>query len=91
MAKAGGTLSANTNVEVLGADMQRQTLSVTNAASDKIIYMEFGAEASTTATDDSWIVLPSTTLNLSVRDFPEIRDAVNLKAIDTAQYVVRTA
>lgn len=92
MAKAGGSLSANTNAEVLGADMQRQTVFINNLSTNQVIYIEFGAAASTTASDGSWALNhDEPPLILSVEDFPEIRNSINLKSTGTPQYVVRTA
>lgn len=90
MAKAGGTLTANTNAAAVAANLQRQTVAITNVDTTSTIYVEFDAAASTTASSASWFVAPRTTLTLSVKDWPEIRYSVNLISTGTPQYVVRT-
>ena len=91
MAKAGGTALANTNVEVFGADMNRQSICIHNLEHNShTLFVEFGAEASTVLTDGSWAVR-GPELMLSVKDFPEIRGSVNIKATSDVDYIVRTA
>lgn len=89
MAKVGGTLTANTNAEVLGADMTRYSLVIQNISSTDTIYFEFGGAASTTAADDSWVLLPQQTIILNGAEWPEIKGSVNLKSTGTPQYLVR--
>ena len=91
MAKVNGTLSAATNAEVLAADMQRQTIHIVNLDASEALYVEFGAAASTTLADDSWVIPSSGTLTLSVKDWPEIRNTVNLISVGGGDYSVRTA
>lgn len=88
MAKVGGSLSANTNAEVLGADMLRNFLEITNVSSTDTIYIQFGAEASTTVADDSIPLLPSSVKTLNGGEVPEIKKTVNLKSTGTPQYHV---
>ena len=89
MAKSGGTLTANTNAEVLAANMTRTVLCVINASTTDTIYCEFGAAASTTAADDSWIINPQGAIMLNVGEWPEITGSVNLKSTGTPSYVAR--
>lgn len=88
MAKVGGTLTANTNAEVLGADMLRNFLEITNVSSTDTIYIEFGSAASTTVADDSIPLLPGNTKTLNGGEVPEIKKSVNLKSTGTPQYHV---
>lgn len=88
MAKVGASLSANTNAEVLGADMMRNFLQITNVSSTDTIYIEFGAAASTTATDDSVPLLPQNVVTFNGGEVPEIKKTVNLKSTGTPQYHV---
>lgn len=89
MAKQGGTLTADTNAEVLPADAARQSLIIQNVSSTDTIYFEFGAAASTTVADDSFVLLPETSIILNGAEWPEIRKTVNLKSTGTPQYLVR--
>jgi hypothetical protein len=91
MAKQGGSLVANTNAEVLSANAARQAVIIQNISSTDTIYFEFGAVASTTSTDDSFVLSPQTTIILNAAEFPEIRASVNLKSTGTPQYLVRDA
>ena len=88
MAKVGGSLSANTNLEVLAADMTRTFLEITNVESTSTIYLEVGAAASTTSTDDSIPILPQTVKTFNGGEVPEIKKSVNLKSTGTPQYHV---
>lgn len=91
MAKAGGTTSANTNVQVLGADMTRQSISIHNLEhNNHILFLEFDAPASTVLTDGSFAIT-GPELILHVKDWPEIRGTVNLKSTSDVDYIVRTA
>jgi hypothetical protein len=89
MAKQGGSLTADTNAAVLTADMNRAVVIIQNLSATDTIYFEFGAAASTTSTDDSFVLLPETTIMLPGSLFPEIRGSVNLKSTGTPQYLVR--
>lgn len=93
MAKTGGTLTANTNVEVFPADMNRQSLHVHNldSTANHNIFVEFGTAASTTLTNGSWPVDSGETLTLHVRDFPEIRESINIISAHSSDYVIRTS
>ena len=89
MAKQGGSLTADTNAEVLSADETRTSLILQNADASAVIYVEFGAAASTTSTDDSMILAAATTIILDSVTCPDIKKTVNLKSTGTPQYHVR--
>jgi hypothetical protein len=91
MAKQGGSLVADTNAEVLSANAARQAIILQNISTTDTIYFEFGAVASTTSTDDSFVLRPETTIILNAAEFPEVRGSVNLKSTGTPQYLVRDA
>ena len=93
MAKAGGTLTADTNAEVMGADLQRQSVLIHNleTTSNHKIYVEFGTAASTTTSDGSFEVDSGENLELHVENWPEIRGTINLKGAGTYSYIVRTS
>lgn len=92
MAKYGGTLVANTNTEIATADLQRQAIFIHNldSTSNHVMFVEFGAAASTTLADGSWPVDSGETLELWVEQWPEIRGSINIKSAHTSDYVVRT-
>lgn len=87
--KAGGTLTANTNAEVLTANYSRQALIIQNLSSTDTIFFEFGTAASTTAADDSFALLPQQSIILSTGEWPDAFKSVNLKSTGTPQYLVR--
>lgn len=89
MAKQGGSLSAATNAEVLTANAARQAVIIQNISDADTIYFEFGAAASSTSTDDSFVLLPETTIIMNAAEWPEIRKTVNLISAGTPQYLVR--
>lgn len=92
MAKYGGTLVADTNTEIAGSDMQRQSVSIINLdhSNNHILFVEFGGAASTTLADGSWAV-HGPYITLHVDDYPEIRGSINLKSASTTDYIVRTS
>jgi hypothetical protein len=92
MAKAGGTLTANQNAEVLGADMNRQSVIISNLdnSSNHVLFVEFGSAATTTLSGGCFVVVGQS-LTLHVRDFPEIRDSINLISANNTKYTVRTS
>lgn len=92
MAKVGGTLTADTNAEVLPADGTRHNIAIINNDGAAAIYVEFGAAASTTVADDSWVIpaVAGASLFLNRGEWPEIAGSVNLKSTGTPTYVVRS-
>lgn len=88
MAKVGGTLTATVNAEVLAADATRHFLEITNPTASDVIYVEFGAAASTTATDDSIPITGGQVRRFLSNDTPEIKKSVNLRSTANAQYHV---
>lgn len=92
MAKYGGELQANTNLQVATADMSRQAVFIHNleTTSNHNIFVQFDAAASTTLSDGSWPVDSGETLELHVEEWPEIRGSINLKSAHDADYVIRT-
>lgn len=68
--------------------MLRNFLQITNVSSTDTIYVNFGAVASTTSTDDSIPLLPQNVLTLNGGEVPDIKQTVNLKSTGTPQYHV---
>lgn len=93
MAKAGGSLTADTNAVVMAADMNRQSVIIHNLEStaNHKIHVEFDAVASKTASDGSFVVDSGENLELHVENWPEIRGSINLIGAGTYAYIVRTA
>lgn len=89
MAKQGGSLTANTNAEVLAADETRYALYLENVSATDTIYYEFGAAASTTSTDDNFVLPAGAFRTFHASEWPEIKKTVNLKSTGTPQYIAR--
>ena len=92
MAKYGGTLVADTNTVVAGADMDRRSITVHNldTTANHKIHLEFDAAASKTLSDGSWVIDSKEELMLTVEEYPEIRGSINIISAHNADYVIRT-
>lgn len=78
------------DIKALNADENRKSLSIINISTSAVIYMEFDATPSTNPADGSWAVLPSSTLTLTAKNWPEIRGEVRLRSITAPEYVIRS-
>lgn len=83
---------ADTNTEVLPADMNRQSIIIHNLdhSNNHILFVEFDAAATASAAGGCFAVV-GPALELHVEDWPEIRGSVNLRSTSTTEYTVRTS